>query len=89
MNWMTRSDDDILEFLANEPVGPIRASPKNIEANIDWSISTVRRRMALLLDEGLISYYDEDVGIYEITQKGLDYLSGTLEKSELERDDET
>lgn len=85
--WMTQSDDDILEFLANRPVGPIVASPRIINANVGYTNRTIRRRLASLRDAGLVAYFDEDSGIYEITEKGLDYLDGSLEKSELERDD--
>lgn len=80
---MTRSDDDILELLANDPVGPLRLSPSNIEANSEWSISTVRRRMAHLLEASLVRKFDPDSGIYEITEKGLAYLDGTLDKEDL------
>lgn len=83
VEWMTRSDDAILEFLRNEPGRPIRATPRVIECNIDFSISTVRGRLGELLDHGLVQYFDDELGIYEISQLGCRYLDGDVSKSEI------
>jgi len=85
---MTRADDAILEFLLNEGNRPINASPAVVQANIEYQISHVRNRLRELHSAGLVEYYDEDRGIYEITDKGRAYLAGDLDVSELERDEE-
>lgn len=82
--FMSKSDDAILEFLLNNPNDPIRATPAVIGANIDYARSTINGRMPKLLAAGLVEYYDEDGGIYEITQLGERYLSGDLDAEEIE-----
>jgi predicted transcriptional regulator len=81
---MTRSDDAILEFLLNAPARPLRATPRVISANIDFSIRTTRRRVGKLRDAGLIRYYNEKSALYEITEKGEAYLAGELSKDDLD-----
>lgn len=84
VNWMTRADDAILEFLLNEGNRPIVSTPAVIEANIDYKISHVRNRLRELESAGLVEYHDEDRGLYRITAKGRKYLEGELDSSELE-----
>ena len=81
---MTLADDVILEFLQNEPGDNIRASPAVIEANIDYKISHIRNRLRKLHQGGLVEYYDESRGIYQITEKGRSYLRGDLDAGDLE-----
>ena len=85
VDWMTRADDSILEFLLNEPGNPIRANPGTVEANLDYQISHVRARMSELRKAGLLEYYDEDRAIYQITDRGRAYLAGELNAEDLER----
>ncbi|WP_049908356.1 phage repressor protein [Halorubrum distributum] len=84
VEWMTRADDTILEFLLNDGNKPLNASPTFVEANIDYKISHIRSRMRKLHESGLIEYYDEDRGLYRITDRGRDYLSGELDAEDLE-----
>ena len=84
---MNETDDAILEFLLNEGNRPINASPAVVQANIEYQISHVRNRLRELHSAGLVEYYNEDRGIYRITEKGQKYLSGELDASELEKDD--
>jgi len=84
VEWMTRADDTILEFLLNEGNRPIRATPAVIQANIEYQISHVRNRIRKLHDAGLVEYYNEDSGIYQITDLGSAYLAGELNAGELE-----
>jgi predicted transcriptional regulator len=86
VDWMTGADDAILEWMLNEPVGPIRASPGMVESNLDYEISHVRTRMIELREAGLLEYYDEDRGIYQITDRGRAYLAGELDAEDLDRD---
>jgi len=44
----------------------------------------VRNRIRQLHDAGLVDYYDEDRGIYEISNLGRAYLAGELDADELE-----
>ncbi|MFC4408584.1 hypothetical protein [Haloarchaeobius iranensis] len=40
--------------------------------------------MLALRDHGLVEYYDEEAGIYQLSQRGRNYLSGDLDAEELE-----
>jgi len=82
---MTRSDDEILEFLANTPADPLRATPKVIAANVSVSRPTVQRRLSKLLDGGLVEkVLTEDFeGMYAITDLGERYLAGDADEDEL------
>lgn len=84
VDWMTRADDAILEFLLNEGNRNLIATPAIIEMNIEFGISTVRGRLRTLHDAGLVEYYDSDRGAYQISEKGEQYLSGELDESDLE-----
>lgn len=83
---MTRSDDTILEWLLNAPGETIAATPGVIAANIEYSRTTVKRRISLLREAGLVEYHDETSGIYAISEKGIAYLDGSLDASELDVD---
>lgn len=84
VEWMTRADDAILEFLLNEGNQPLRATPAMMEDNIDYKISHIRNRVRKLHDAGLIKYYNESRGSYQITDVGEEYLAGELNSAELE-----
>ncbi|QCW03410.1 ArsR family transcriptional regulator [Natrinema pallidum] len=88
VDWMTRADDAILEFLLNEGNRPLIANPSTVEANIDYKISHVRRRLRALQDGGLVEYYDEDRGLYRISERGRAYLEGELDAAELKVNEE-
>nr|WP_252489583.1 ArsR family transcriptional regulator [Natronococcus sp. CG52] len=81
---MTRADDAILEFLLNEGNEPLVANPTTVEANIDYKISHVRRRLRALQEGNLVEYYDEDRGLYQITDHGQAYLLGELNSEDLQ-----
>ena len=81
---MTRADDTILEFLLNEGNRPLSATPAVVEANTDYKISHIRNRMRKLHEAGLVEYYDENSGIYRITDRGRAYLAGELDADDLE-----
>ena len=84
VDWMTRADDAILEFLLNEGNKPLIANPSTVEANIDYKISHVRRRLRALQQAGLVEYFDEGRGLYQITDRGRAYLAGELDAKDLE-----
>lgn len=88
VSWMTNADDHILEFLLNEGNKEIIATPAVIAVNIDFNPGYIRQRLSVLLDEGLIEYYDEQRGMYELSSRGRSYLAGELDASDLEPDEE-
>ncbi|WP_120244771.1 ArsR family transcriptional regulator [Halopiger aswanensis] len=81
---MTNADDHILEFLLNEGNREIVATPRVIAENIDFNPGYIRQRMRKLLEEDLVAYYDEEAGIYEITDQGRAYLAGEIDAKDLE-----
>lgn len=82
VSWMTKSDDTILELL-NET--GIALPPAVIAYNTPISHPTVRRRLPKLLGSGLVCKADTERGYYAISEKGREYLSGSLEVGDLER----
>ncbi|MDS0295355.1 MarR family transcriptional regulator [Halogeometricum luteum] len=84
VDWMTRADDAILEFLQNEGNRRLVATPGVIEANIGYTLSTVNQRLKKLKTAGLVEYHDEERGLYEISEHGKAYLSGTVDANELD-----
>lgn len=87
---MTKSDPAILELF--DETG-IAMPPAVVSYNITGvSHPTVKRRLPVLTDHGLLEKVDESKGYYQISQKGRDYLSGELDvedlEIELEQDDE-
>ncbi|WP_084777787.1 phage repressor protein [Natrialba sp. SSL1] len=82
VSWMTKSDPAILEFF--EETG-IAMPPAVVSFNIKGvSHPTVKRRLPILVDHGLLEKVDEDRGYYQITDRGRAYLSGELEADALE-----
>ncbi len=88
VDWMTRADDAILEFLLNEGNEELVATPGVIEANLPYTLSTVNQRLRELKDENLITYENEERALYKLTTKGRAYLAGNLDAEELESDEE-
>lgn len=88
VEWMTRGDDFILEFLYNGEEEALRSTPAVITLNIPYSASTVRQRIRVLEQRGLVEYYDEEQSAYQITEKGISYLNGELDAGDLEGDEE-
>lgn len=82
VSWMTKSDPAILELL--EESG-LEIPPAVISHNIDGiSHPTVKRRLPVLEDHGLVAKAPEKRGYYRITDHGRDYLAGELDASDLE-----
>lgn len=79
---MTKSDDIILEFYNEKDIA---APPTVVSFNINGiSHVTVKRRLPMLAEHGLLERYEEPHGYYEITEKGREYLRGELDAEELE-----
>ena len=78
---MTQGDDRILETLAESEM---ILSPSVIAINTEYTRNYVNKRMAVLLENGLIIKVQD--GYYEITEQGRAYLTGDLNAEELEGD---
>lgn len=82
VSWMTKSDPAILEFF--EETG-IAMPPAVVSYNIQGvSHSTVKRRLPILDDHGLLKKVDDSKGYYQITDRGYSYLDGELNADDLE-----
>lgn len=90
--WMNETDDTILEYFeALEAAGfSVWQAPTPVWVNLSSNLGatgksreTVSRRMGHLEQMGLLERVDETRGYYRITEKGLAYLSGELEREEL------
>lgn len=88
VEWMTGSDDRILEFLEQlDGAFPNRdvAVPAGvlIHAIENMSEATVHRRLNKLENAGLIERLDDPDGYIKIDDLGKDYLEGTVGADEL------
>jgi predicted transcriptional regulator len=81
---MTPADRAILERLRNEGNDELVLTPAMISVNTDYARTTVREHMAMLLERGLIEYYDEERAIYRLSARGRAYLAGEIDADELE-----
>ena len=79
VDWMTRADDYILEFLDEKD---IKATPRVISANIDYTHQYVNERLKPLRENGLVENTGD--GLYRITDRGRAYLAGELDADDLE-----
>jgi DNA-binding IclR family transcriptional regulator len=78
---MTKSDDAILELLADSG---LHLPPTVIAENCGVSKPTVVQRMPTLLKHELVEKTDEQKGYYQITGRGRAYLAGELEAQDLD-----
>jgi len=91
---MNEADDAILEYLQELETGMghrISLPPTAVWYNLveeldvlDRSQNTISRRMNVLSDAELLEKTDEKRGYYRITDRGIAYLEGELDTSELE-----
>jgi len=82
---MTKSDPALLEFFAEQDIA---MPPAVVSFNVAGvSHPTVKRRLPVLTDHGLLEKADETKGYYRITERGRQYLSGDLDASDLENDE--
>jgi repressor of nif and glnA expression len=85
-NWMTGSDDKILELLAE---GELALNKKAMHVNfeirdIDLSYTTIKRRIPDLEEAGLVRKVQPEGAYYQITDEGLAYLDGEHEPPEID-----
>lgn len=82
VSWMTKSDPAILELLYESD---IELPPAVISHNIAGiSHPTVKRRLPILTEHGLVVRVEDTAGYYRITELGAQYLNGELEAEDLE-----
>jgi predicted transcriptional regulator len=77
-DWMTRSDDEILEYLREEDAG----TPKLIAEAIGRNNNYVTTRCRKLESYGLLKRPSR--GFYTLSEGGRSYLEGELDASELD-----
>ena len=75
---MTSADNRVLEFLDEKG---IVATPHVIAANIDYNRLYVKERMRVLAQPELVEKGDEP--LYQITERGRQYLEGELDVDDL------
>ena len=80
--WMTRADDEILEYLQSQGAG----TPKSIADEIDRNNNYIGVRCRKLASYGLVDRPSR--GFYVITDYGTEYLEGELDASTLEQNGE-
>jgi predicted transcriptional regulator len=85
-SWMTPMDRDILERLQNPGNKELVLTPRLIAENTDWGRDAVRDHVLRLREHNLIEYYDEEGGIYKLSDRGREWLNGELPAEELEED---
>ena len=93
--WMNEADDAILEYfqeLETRSGHRISLPPTALWHNLvdqlgvlDRSQNTISRRMNILSEAGLLKKTDEKRGYYKITDRGVAYLEGELNVSDLKR----
>ncbi|WP_232688017.1 ArsR family transcriptional regulator [Halobacterium zhouii] len=83
-SWMTPVDRDILERLQNSGNRELVLTPRLIAENSDWSRDAVRSHVLHLRENSLIEYYDEEAGIYRLSERGRAWLQGDLPTEDLE-----
>ncbi len=76
--WMTSADNHILEFLDEKD---IVATPQVIAANIDYNRLYVNERIRVLAQNKLVE--KDDKPLYQITERGHQYLEGRLDVDDL------
>ncbi|MCQ4333619.1 MarR family transcriptional regulator [Natronomonas sp. F2-12] len=76
--WMTSADNHILEFLDEKN---IVATPQVIAANIDYNRLYVNERIRVLAQNKLVE--KDDKPLYQITERGRQYLEGELDVDDL------
>lgn len=79
IRWMSQCDNRILELLDETD---IVATPFVISKNIDYSRQYVNQRVRILAENELLENTGD--GLYRITDRGRQYLTGELDKDDLE-----
>lgn len=81
VSWMSPIDYHILEFFEDHD---ITASPKVIAYNIGYDQQYCSKRCRVLEEHGILKR--PETGLYELTEKGRNFIFGDLDPSELENE---
>ena len=84
--WLTQTDERILEFLSERGNHPPSAIQENLEEEgqaMDYHVNHINRECRKLADYGLVR--NVGAGTYSITEKGEQFLSGELDAETLEK----
>lgn len=81
-DWMVPADDQILEFLCDNPAG----TPKKIAERLDRHNHYIGERCRTLASYGLVDRVGR--GVYTLSADGEMYLNEELDASTLELDEE-
>lgn len=78
-DWMTLADERILEFLAEQG----NHQPAQIAKEFGFHRKYIGRRCRTLEDYGFLN--NRGNGVYQITDRGREYLSGEFDASQLNK----
>lgn len=81
-DWMSRADDRILEHLSER--GPDTPKAMAESGRVRFSRQHINQRCKKLVSYGLLVHLGN--GVYDVTERGAQYLSGDLDVRELEPD---
>ncbi|WP_323677552.1 ArsR family transcriptional regulator [Halorubellus sp. PRR65] len=84
---MTHVDRSLLERLQNEGADELVLGPRPIADNTDFARSTVRTHLLELRDHNMVEYYDEEGGVYQLTDRGRAFLAGDEDPAGNDYDD--
>jgi hypothetical protein len=79
---MKGADDRILEFIAEE--GPSTPTQMHEDGRVRFSRTYINTRCKILEDNGFLVNFGN--GVYQITKRGENYLSGEFDAAELENE---
>lgn len=82
VRWMSPIDYEILLFFEEHD---IIVSPKVLALNIDYDRQYTSKRCRELTDKGILA--QSGSGIYELSEKGREFLAGDLDAEELENEE--
>ncbi|WP_323677635.1 helix-turn-helix domain-containing protein [Halorubellus sp. PRR65] len=85
---MTPVDRDILDLLQNGDRNEMVLTPSVLAANSDWDQGTVRNHLLTLRKHGMVSYYDKDRGLHQLSVRGRAWLNGEDDPEGADFDDE-
>lgn len=87
--WMTDNDIVVLEFFDQHAdlALPPTVVWYNLQEYVNVSQSTIKRRMRELADYNLLEKDDDTRGYHILSEKGQQYLSGELDREDLQGSD--
>ena len=84
VDWMTRGDTYILDFMSDCRRGDAILTPRTIARNINYDREYVGKRLRQLEGRGLVESVDDGQGFYRLTDLGRRTATGRISPDELE-----